>query len=140
MELKLTIQLDDNSARLIAAAIVGYTERLSEYAKTEMAGQVAAPAQPAPTVAAPINTTVLGLPVAPPVNAAPAQQVNGVPVEAPKYSYEDLARASMPVRDAKGSACLAGILRELGVSALTELPPEKYATYAATLREHGGKL
>jgi len=61
--------------------------------------------------------------------------VSAVPTSAPTYTVEQLAVAATQLVDAGKISELRGILQSFGVSALTELPKERYGEFATVLRQ-----
>lgn len=98
-------------------------------------------AQPVPTTApttpsvAPVAQTVAP-PVAPQAPAAPATPT--VPTSAPQYDFNQLATATMQLQQAGQN--IFEIFSRFGIQALNQLPKERYAEYAAVLRERGAKI
>lgn len=86
-------------------------------------------ALPAQTPAAPVSTPVA------------LTQQQPVATSAPSYTLNDLARAAAPLMDSGvGQIALWQLLASFGVVALPELPQERYAKFAATLREMGVQI
>lgn len=94
---------------------------------------VAAPAPapaPAPTPAA--------LPVTPmPTAAAPAP---AVPVTAPTYTLDQIAKAGANLVDAGKMEQLLALLTKYGVQAVTQLTPDQYGAFATELRALGAQI
>jgi hypothetical protein len=87
--------------------------------------QVASASTPSPTA----------IPTAAPVaSSAPAT----VPTAAPKYDFNQLATATMQLQQAGQN--IFEIFGQFGIQALNQLPKERYAEYAAVLRERGAKI
>jgi len=76
--------------------------------------------------------------------AAPMQQPAApsiVPTsQAPTYSMDQLAVAATQLVDAGKTDQLRGILQSFNVTALTELPKERYGEFATVLRQNGVKI
>jgi outer membrane biosynthesis protein TonB len=76
--------------------------------------------------------------------AAPMQQPAApsiVPTsQAPTYSMDQLAVAATQLVDAGKIDQLRGILQSFNVTALTELPKERYGEFATVLRQNGVKI
>lgn len=83
------------------------------------------PAGPVPTTPPQESTTVS----APTVSTA-----------APSYTLDDLARAGTELVDAGRQAELPGLLGRFGVTSLPDLPQDRYAEFAAALREMGARI
>lgn len=60
--------------------------------------------------------------------------------EAKGYSFEEIAKAMVQLRDSKGSDELMGVLTHFGVKALTEIPKDKYNELVTILNEKGVKI
>lgn len=77
-----------------------------------------------------------------PVQQAPVQpQQAVVPTsQAPAYTMDQLAVAATQLMDSGKVDLLRGILHQFSVTALTELPKDKYGEFATTLRQNGVKI
>ncbi len=119
MELKIEIKVPD-----LAAAI-------SKLADAVAPGKLVTPGEPVPApMPAPVVT------VAAPVPApAPA-----VPVTAPTYSLEQLARAGASLVDAGKMEQLLALLAKYGVQAVTQLQPDQFGVFATELRSLGAQI
>jgi hypothetical protein len=75
---------------------------------------------------------------------APAQQQAPQAVvptaAAPAYTTDQLAVAATTLVDSGKMDLLRGILNNFGVTALTELPKERYGEFATALRQNGVKI
>lgn len=94
---------------------------------------VAAPAPapaPAPTPAAPPVTPM-------PTAAAPAP---AVPVTAPTYTLDQIAKAGANLVDAGKMEQLLALLTKYGVQAVTQLTPDQYGAFATELRALGAQI
>ena len=94
---------------------------------------VAAPAPapaPAPTPAAPPVTPM-------PTAAAPAP---AVPVTAPTYPLDQIAKAGANLVDAGKMEQLLALLTKYGVQAVTQLTPDQYGAFATELRALGAQI
>ena len=94
---------------------------------------VAAPASapaPAPTPAAPPVTPM-------PTTAAPAP---AVPVTAPTYTLDQIAKAGANLVDAGKMEQLLALLTKYGVQAVTQLTPDQYGAFATELRALGAQI
>lgn len=100
-----------------------------------------APSSPTPTVAPAAPAPVAQAAPAPvaPAPAAPVP-VLAPTVSTPEYSMDDLARASVTLRDSGKLAQLQGLLSKYNVRALTELPKAQYGAFAVDLRGLGAVL
>ena len=73
--------------------------------------------------------------------AVPAPQAAPIPTAEPKrYSVQEISVAAMSLDDAGKRADLQALLAKYGVQALTALPQEYYASFAADLRAMGAKI
>jgi len=83
-------------------------------------------------------------PTAPPVAAPAAPQAPQPPVapaaptSAPQYDFNQIATATMQLQQAGQN--IFEIFQQFGVQALNQLPKERYAEYAAALRQRGAKI
>lgn len=94
---------------------------------------VAAPAPapaPAPTPAAPPVTPM-------PTAAVPAP---AVPVTAPTYTLDQIAKAGANLVDAGKMEQLLALLTKYGVQAVTQLTPDQYGAFATELRALGAQI
>lgn len=96
---------------------------------------VAAPA-PAPAPA-PVPT-----PAAPPVTPMPtaAAPAPTVPVTAPTYTLDQIAKAGANLVDAGKMEQLLALLTKYGVQAVTQLTPDQYGAFATELRALGAQI
>lgn len=97
-----------------------------------------APVQTAPTPApvaapAPAPTPVTPMPTA----AAPAP---AVPVTAPTYTLDQIAKAGANLVDAGKMEQLLALLTKYGVQAVTQLTPDQYGAFATELRALGAQI
>lgn len=104
------------------------------------AQQATPPAAPvAPAVPATVPTTPAAPPAAPVVPAAPAT-VPAVPTAEHTYTAEELQVAAVTLVDKGMMTQLQSLLAQFGVSALPELPAEKYGEFATALRGLGAQI
>lgn len=97
-----------------------------------------APVQTAPTPApAPAPT-----PAAPPVTPMPtaAAPTSAVPVTAPTYTLDQIAKAGANLVDAGKMEQLLALLTKYGVQAVTQLTPDQYGAFATELRALGAQI
>lgn len=97
-----------------------------------------APVQTAPTPApAPTPT-----PAAPPVTPMPtaAAPTSAVPVTAPTYTLDQIAKAGANLVDAGKMEQLLALLTKYGVQAVTQLTPDQYGAFATELRALGAQI
>lgn len=104
-------------------------------APTPTPAPVAAPAPapapaPTPTPAAPPVTPM-------PTTAAPAP---AVPVTAPTYTLDQIAKAGANLVDAGKMEQLLALLTKYGVQAVTQLTPDQYGAFATELRALGAQI
>ena len=85
---------------------------------------------PAPTPAAPPVTPM-------PTTAAPAP---AVPVTAPTYTLDQIAKAGANLVDAGKMEQLLALLTKYGVQAVTQLTPDQYGAFATELRALGAQI
>lgn len=97
----------------------------------------AAPVTPTPAQApAPAPTAVPT--AAPTTSSAPAAVPTAAPTAVPQYDFNQLATATMQLQQAGQN--IFEIFGQFGIQALNQLPKERYAEYAAVLRERGAKI
>lgn len=82
---------------------------------------------------------------APAIPATPAQAASmaapaPVPTAAPTYSQEDLMVAAARVMSTAGMPAMQQLLAQFGVSAITQLAPQRYGEFALRLREMGAQI
>lgn len=94
------------------------------------------PADNAPVASAPVQTAPTPAPVAAPAPApAPA-----VPVTAPTYTLDQIAKAGANLVDAGKMEQLLALLTKYGVQAVTQLTPDQYGAFATELRALGAQI
>lgn len=94
------------------------------------------PAGNAPVASAPVQTAPTPAPVAAPAPApAPA-----VPVTAPTYTLDQIAKAGANLVDAGKMEQLLALLTKYGVQAVTQLTPDQYGAFATELRALGAQI
>lgn len=109
----------------------------------------AAPTQAPATPSAPVAPPSAGNPVTPvetvsasTAPAAPTQPApvapTAAPTTAPQYDFSQLASATMQLQQAGHN--IFEIFQQFGITALNQLPKERYAEYAAVLRQRGAKI
>lgn len=105
-----------------------------------------APVQTAPTpapVAAPAPAPAPApTPAAPPVTPMPttATPAPAVPVTAPTYTLDQIAKAGANLVDAGKMEQLLALLTKYGVQAVTQLTPDQYGAFATELRALGAQI
>lgn len=96
------------------------------------------------TTTAPVSQTVSTTVPTSPAPAAPIETPatvaapTAVPTSVPQYDFNQLATATMQLQQAGQN--IYEIFTRFGIQALNQLPKERYAEYAATLRERGAKI
>lgn len=95
------------------------------------------PAGNAPVAPAPTPT-----PAAPPVTPMPtaAAPAPAVPVTAPTYTLDQIAKAGANLVDAGKMEQLLALLTKYGVQAVTQLTPDQYGAFATELRALGAQI
>ena len=105
----------------------------------------AAPVNPTPTHAAPVAAPVatVAAPIAPteqPAAAPVAHAPAAVPVTAPTYTVDQIARAGASLVDAGKMEQLLTLLARYGVAAVTQLQPDQFGAFADELRALGAQI
>lgn len=151
MEMKIKIEVPDLAAAICKLAAAITPPDINTLTPDEPRGiPAAAPVAPvaAPAPAAPVNPTPApAAPVAPtaPVPteqpAAPvAQAPAAVPVTAPTYTLDQIARAGASLVDAGKMEQLLALLARYGVAAVTQLQPDQFGVFATELRALGAQI
>lgn len=155
MEMKIKIEVPDLAAAICKLAAAITPPDINTLTPDEPRGIPAeAPVAPvaAPAPAAPVNTTPAPVaPVAAPVAptapvpteqpAAPvAQAPAAVPVTAPTYTLDQIARAGASLVDAGKMEQLLALLTRYGVAAVTQLQPDQFGVFATELRALGAQI
>ena len=155
MEMKIKIEVPDLAAAICKLAAAITPPDINTLTPDEPRGiPAAAPVAPvaAPAPAAPVNPTPApAAPVAAPVAptapvpteqpAAPvAQAPAAVPVTAPTYTLDQIARAGASLVDAGKMEQLLALLARYGVAAVTQLQPEQFGVFATELRALGAQI
>ena len=98
--------------------------------------QTAPAPMPVQTATAPIQPAAVPVPSSIPVQPAP------MPVQTAQqtYSAQDLMLAARPLVENKRQQELLALLAEFGVSAVTAIPENRRAEFAARLRALGGQI
>lgn len=110
-----------------------------------------APVAPAPVQTAPTPAPVAAsapapaptpTPAAPPVTPMPtaAAPAPAVPVTAPTYTLDQIAKAGANLVDAGKMEQLLALLTKYGVQAVTQLTPDQYGAFATELRALGAQI
>ena len=157
MEMKIKIEVPDLAAAIEKLAASLNNSTAFEKPCTADFGTQGAPApveMPAPTAnPTPTPTPAPVAPVAPPVTApaAPVQTVPiaspvsnapapAVPVTAPTYTLDQIAKAGASLVDAGKMEQLLGMLTKYSVQAVTQLMPDQYGAFATELRALGAQI
>ena len=155
MEMKIKIEVPDLAAAICKLAAAITPPDINTLTPDEPRGiPAAAPVAPvaAPAPAAPVNPTPAPVaPVAAPVAptapvpteqpAAPvAQAPTAVPVTAPTYTLDQIARAGASLVDAGKMEQLLALLARYGVAAVTQLQPDQFGVFATELRALGAQI
>lgn len=155
MEMKIKIEVPDLAAAICKLAAAITPPDINTLTPDEPRGiPAAAPVAPvaAPAPAAPVNPTPAPVaPVAAPVAptapvpteqpAAPvAQAPAAVPVTAPAYTLDQIARAGASLVDAGKMEQLLALLARYGVAAVTQLQPDQFGVFATELRALGAQI
>lgn len=155
MEMKIKIEVPDLAAAVCKLAAAITPPDINTLTPDEPRGiPAAAPVAPvaAPAPAAPVNPTPAPVaPVAAPVAptapvpteqpAAPvAQAPAAVPVTAPTYTLDQIARAGASLVDAGKMEQLLALLARYGVAAVTQLQPDQFGVFATELRALGAQI
>lgn len=98
-----------------------------------------APVAPVAPVAAPIAHTAPA-PTEQPAAAPVAQAPAAVPVTAPTYTVDQIARAGASLVDAGKMEQLLALLARYGVAAVTQLQPDQFGVFADELRALGAQI
>ncbi|OUM86671.1 MAG: hypothetical protein BAA01_11750 [Bacillus thermozeamaize] len=104
--------------------------------------QISAPQSAAPTAptaapaAQPSNSAAPTAPASAPT-AAPTTPPTA-PTSVPQYDFNQLAVATMQLQQAGHN--IFEIFQQFGITALNQLPKERYGEYAAVLRQRGAKI
>ena len=127
IDVKVTIDLADRLVSLFQSVTQCRTE-LAASAAVPAPTQGAKPEPPKEEPAPAVSPAVVEPPVAP------------VTSEAPAYTLEQIAKAGAALRDAGRLNDLKALLNAFGVSAITQVPNERYAEFAASLRSMGANI
>lgn len=162
----ITITIEGNDADEVRQLVHDLAETIADMKPEEIPADTKVstleqPAQPSPnstgnpvppassvTAATSGTLNVPTAPVAPPAaapttSAAPtsapqAPQPPVAPTSAPQYDFNQIATATMQLQEAGHN--LYEIWAPFGIQALNQLPKERYAEYAAALRQRGAKI
>lgn len=102
----------------------------------------AVPTQPPVTTSAPVPVAqpAASDPAPAPAPAAPVTPAPTVPVTAPTYTLDQIAKAGAALVDAGKMEQLLALLGKHGVAAVTQLSPEQYGEFATELRALGAQI
>ena len=97
---------------------------------------------PAPVAASAPAPAPTPTPAAPPVTPMPtaAAPAPAVPVTAPTYTLDQIAKAGANLVDAGKMEQLLALLTKYGVQAVTQLTPDQYGAFATELRALGAQI
>lgn len=145
MEMKIKIEVPDLAAAIEKLAASLNNGTTFEKPCTQGApAPVEIPANPTPAPVAPAAPPVTApaapvqtVPTASPVSNAPAP---AVPVTAPTYTLDQIAKAGANLVDAGKMEQLLGLLTKYGVQAVTQLVPDQYGAFATELRALGAQI
>lgn len=152
MEMKIKIEVPDLAAAICKLAAAITPPDINTLTPDEPRGILAAAPVSAPTPAAPVTPTPAPVaPVAPtapvpteqPQPAAPVAQTSApaaVPVTAPTYTLDQIARAGSSLVDAGKMEQLLALLGRYGVAAVTQLQPDQFGVFATELRALGAQI
>lgn len=104
--------------------------------------QTASVPTPAPVAAPAPAPAPAPTPVAPPVTPMPtaAAPAPAVPVTAPTYTLDQIAKAGANLVDAGKMEQLLALLTKYSVQAVTQLTPDQYGAFATELRALGAQI
>lgn len=153
MEMKITVTMPDLASAICKLAAAITPPDINTLTPDELRGApAAAPVPPvaAPAPAAPVNPTPAAPVVAPVAPTAPvpteqptapvAQAPAAVPVTAPTYTLDQIARAGASLVDAGKMEQLLALLARYGVAAVTQLQPDQFGVFATELRALGAQI
>lgn len=155
MEMKITVTMPDLAAAICKLAAAITPPDINTLTPDELRGAPAAApvppvAAPAPAPAAPVNPTPAAPVAAPVAPTAPvpteqpaasvAQAPAAVPVTAPTYTLDQIARAGASLVDAGKMEQLLALLARYGVAAVTQLQPDQFGVFATELRALGAQI
>lgn len=131
MDINVIVQADEKLLQVLNN-LSNYLKLLAGTDQQQAPTPAAAPT-PAPTPAP--TTAPTSAPTAPPT---PEPVPTPVPTSVPQYDFNRLAAATMQLLQAGYN--VSEIFNQFSIQALVELPKERYAEYAAALRERGAKI
>lgn len=145
MEMTIKVEAPELAAAIekLAAAITPPDPSIltPDEPRQPVAAPVAPPQTPVapsqPPVAAPVPTAAPVAPATPTTSGAPAPSV---PVTAPTYTLDQIAKAGAALVDAGKMEQLLALLGKYGVAAVTQLTPEQYGGFATELRALGAQI
>lgn len=155
MEMKITVTMPDLAAAICKLAAAITPPDINTLTPDELRGApAAAPVPPVatPAPAAPVNptpapTAAPGPSPAPVTTAqtvgqtvAPTNPPAAVPVMAPTYTLDQIARAGASLVDAGKMEQLLALLARYGVAAVTQLQPDQFGVFATELRALGAQI
>ena len=123
-------------APVAAPANVPQTSAPQSAPTAPTAAPAAQPSNSAVPVTQPSNSAAPTAPASAPT-AAPTTPPTA-PTSAPQYDFNQLAVATMQLQQAGHN--IFEIFQQFGITALNQLPKERYGEYAAVLRQRGAKI
>lgn len=148
MEMTIKVEAPELAAAIekLAAAITPPDPSIltPDEPRQPVAAPVAPPQTPVaptqPPVAAPVLTAAPVPTAASAAPATPAAPAASVPVTAPTYTLDQIAKAGAALVDAGKMEQLLALLGKYGVAAVTQLTPEQYGSFATELRALGAQI
>lgn len=155
MEMKITVTMPDLAAAICKLAAAITPPDINTLTPDELRGApAAAPVPPvatsapaAPVSPTPAPTEATGPSPAPVTTAqtvgqtvAPTNPPAAVPVTAPTYTIDQIARAGASLVDAGKMEQLLALLARYGVAAVTQLQPDQFGVFATELRALGAQI
>lgn len=128
--MEMTLNIHVTGLESLADALSALVNKTPPSASTAPM-QVPAPTTAPATTKAPSPVSTAFVPVSP----GPA-----VPVAAPSYTLDQIAKAGAALVDAGKLAPLQALLARYGVTAVTQIPPEQYGAFATELRTLGAQI
>ncbi len=146
MEMKIKIDVPELVAAVekLAAAIDKTAHNITTQMDDTLNVNMAAGGAPVVPIT-PVNVAPAANPAVPP--AAPVQATPpvttpapAVPVTAPTYTLDQIAKAGASLVDAGKMEQLLAMLTKYGVQAVTQLNPDQYGAFATELRALGAQI
>lgn len=128
LEMKIKIEVPDLAAAICKLAT----------AVTPQKNNAPTPVNPTP---APMPTSPVPVASQPVIaSAAPVAPAPAVPVTAPTYTLDQIAKAGATLVDAGKMDALLELLAKFGVAAVTQLQPDQFGVFATELRALGARI